>query len=282
MQASVSYDVAMIRHRPTGPLAQYVDQFWYRQGHFPERRKERALPTGCMDLTFNLRDDALRVFGDAEDSVGVSCRNAIVHGAQSRYFVLDARSDVHVVGVHFRPGGGAVLLGFPADALTDQHVALEDLWGERARLLREKLLDAATPGELFEVLEAEFTRTLQRAPLVNPAISFALRGIQSAPAQVRIGALQQATGYGSRRFTTLFERSVGLTPKLYSRIQRMRSLLERVAQSERADWADLAGEFGFYDQPHLVRDFREFSGVTPGEYRPVTPASAMHVQIDRD
>ena len=215
-----------------------------------------------MDLTFNLHDDALRVFAGIEDEpVGVSCRHAMVHGAQSRYFVLDARVDVHVVGVHFRPGGGAVAARHSCDALTDQHVALEDLWGERARLLRESCSKQRRRRDV-RVLEAGVhARTLQRAPLVNPAISFALRGIQSAPAQVRIGALQQATGYGSRRFTALFEHAVGLTPKRFSRIQRMRSLIERVARSADADWADLASEFGYYDQPHLTREFRELSGV---------------------
>jgi AraC-like DNA-binding protein len=271
---------AMLRHRPSGPLSRYVDQFWYRRGRFPERRRERALPTGSMDLTFNLHDDALRVFADADDTVGPSARHALVHGAQSKYFVLDARVDVHVLGVHFRPGGGAVLLGIPADALTDQHVALEDLWGERARVLRERLLDAVEPDRMFAVLEEELMRVLTRAPLVNPAISFALRGIQSSP-QVRIAEIQEATGYGARRFTTLFESTVGLTPKLYSRIQRMRRLVERVAQLDDRDWADLAGEFGYYDQPHLTREFRELTGVTPSEYRQARRGSPLHTEIDR-
>jgi AraC-like DNA-binding protein len=277
-QLAVEYDAAMLRHRPSGPLARYVDQFWYRRGHFPERRRERALPTGSMDLTFNLHDDALRVFRDVDDALGVSARHAIVHGAHSRYFVLDARMDVHVLGVHFRPGGGAVLLGIPANALADRHVALEDLWGARARNLREKLLEAGEPERMFAVLEDEFMRVLTRAPLVHPAISFALRGIQSSP-QVRIAEIQEATGYGARRFTTLFENAVGLTPKLYSRILRMRSLVEAVARSGQVDWAEVAVEFGYYDQPHLTREFREFSGVTPGEYCPSLRGSPLHAEI---
>jgi len=71
-----------------------------------------------------------------------------------------------------------------------------------------------------------------------------------------------------------------LTPKLYSRINRLRSVVERVARGGEVAWADLASEYGYYDQSHLTRDFREFSGVTPGEYRPVAPGTALHMEID--
>ena len=270
----------MLRYRPAAPLAAFIDQFWYARGCDPDRKRQSALPTGSVDLVFNLAADDLRVFANAADQVGMMFDGAVVHGAQSRYFVLDARRDVHVIGVHFRPGGGAGLLGVSAQELTDRHVALSDIWGERAHTLRAQLLEAPTPAAKFALLEYEFLARLRPRPLVHPAISFALRGMQTAPTDVSIARLQTATGYSSRRFTTLFTDAVGLTPKLYSRINRLRSVVERVARGGEVAWADLASEYGYYDQSHLTRDFREFSGVTPGEYRPVGPGAALHMEID--
>lgn len=275
----------MLRYRPTPPLSAFIDQFWYARGYDPDRKRRSALPTGSVDLTFNLASDDLWAFASAADRVGMRFDGAVVHGAQSRYFVLDARRDVHVIGVHFRPGGGAALLGVSAQELTDQHVALSDIWGERARTLREQLLEAPTPAAKFALLEHAMLEQTWRArlrpqTLVHPAISFALRGMQTAPTELRIAQLQSSTGYSPRRFTTLFTAAVGLTPKLYSRINRLRSVVERVARGGEVAWADLASEYGFYDQSHLTRDFREFSGVTPGEYRPVAPGTALHMEID--
>jgi len=270
----------MLRYRPAAPLSAFIDQFWYARGCDPDRKRQSALPTGSVDLTFNLAAADLRVFESAADRVGMVFDGAVVHGAQSKYFVLDARRDVHVIGVHFRPGGGAPLLGVNAQELTDRHVALSDLWGERAQTLRAQLLEAPTPAAKFALLEQEFLERLRPRPLVHPAISFALRGMQTAPTEVRIAQLQVATGYSSRRFTTLFSDAVGLTPKLYSRINRLRSVVERVARGGEVAWADLASEFGYYDQSHLTRDFREFSGVTPGEYRPIAPGTALHMELD--
>jgi AraC-like DNA-binding protein len=269
----------MLRYRPAPPLSSFIDQFWYARGYDPDRKRRSALPTGSVDLAFNLAVDDLKVFASAADRVGTTFDGAVVHGAQSRYFVLDARRDVHVIGVHFRPGCGAALLGVSGQELTDRHIALSDIWGARASTLREELLQAATPAAKFAVLEHAFRTRLRPQRLVHPAISFALRGMQTVPTDLRIAQIQSSTGYSPRRFTTLFTDAVGLTPKLYCRINRLRSVVERVARGGELAWADLAGEFGYYDQSHLTRDFREFSGVTPAEYRPLGPDHALHMEL---
>lgn len=275
----------MLRYRPAPPLSSFIDQLWYARGYDADRKRQSALPTGSIDLTFNLAADDLRVFANAADRVGTSFDGAVVHGAQSRYFVLDARRDVHVIGVHFLPDAGAALLGVGAQELTDRHIALSDIWGARARTLREELREAPTPAAKFAVLEQAMFDQYWRARLrpqrlVHPAISFALRGMRTAPPELRIAQIQEETGYSPRRFTTLLTDAVGLTPKLYSRIDRLRSVVERVAQRGELSWAGLASEYGYYDQSHLTRDFREFSGVTPGAYRPLAPGTALHMEID--
>jgi AraC-like DNA-binding protein len=269
----------MLHHRPTGPLAAWVDRIWYRRDHVLQPKRHSAVPTGSVDLTFNLADGPLRVFTHVDDSEGQSFDGSVVHGAHTKYFVLDARADVDVIGVHFRPGGGAVLLGLPAHELTDRHVGLEDIWGSHARDVRAQLAEAATPEAKLQLLEATLLARLRRATLVHPAISFALRGIRTAPDDVRIGALQRETGYSARRFTTLFARDVGLTPKMYSRIQRLRRVVEQVAGAGDVDWAAIASDHGYYDQSHLTRDFREFTGHTPASYRPISAQNAFHMVL---
>lgn len=267
------------RYIPPAPLSAYVDSFWYRRGYAPQRRRERALPGGTVDVTFNLHDDRIRMFRDDVDQDGLTVNGAIAHGAQSRYFVLDARKDVHVVGVHFRPGGG-VLLGLPASELRDQHVSLEDLWGLEARLVREQLLAAGEPQAMFKILERELLRRLKLPLLVHPAISFALRKLDAKAAPVRIEVIQHATGYGERRFATLFTHIVGLPPKLYSRVQRLTRVVGQIAEG-RCELAQIALDNGYYDQPHLNREFRQFTGVTPGTYRQVPGRDPLHAEVDR-
>ncbi|HET9447158.1 MAG TPA: DUF6597 domain-containing transcriptional factor, partial [Steroidobacteraceae bacterium] len=132
----MQFVMQMLRYRPAAPLSAFIDQFWCVRGCDPDRKRQGALPTGSVDLTFDLAADDLQVFANAADRVGMICDGAVVHGAQSKYFVLDARKDIHVIGVHFRPGGGAGLLAVNAQELTDRHIALSDIWGQRAHTLR--------------------------------------------------------------------------------------------------------------------------------------------------
>src|SRR5690606_31275343 len=74
---------------PRAPLSSYVACMWFRRGAIPNRRRELSMPTGNVDLVINLLADRIRVYESPTDSAGIVCGGSIVHGAQSRAFVLD-------------------------------------------------------------------------------------------------------------------------------------------------------------------------------------------------
>jgi transcriptional regulator GlxA family with amidase domain len=69
-----------------------------------------------------------------------------------------------------------------------------------------------------------------------------------------------------KKLIRLFSEQIGYTPKLYLRVLRFQRLLDKVWDAHEVDWAPMAAAHGYCDQPHLIRDFREFSGFTPSEY----------------
>src|SRR3546814_13902548 len=54
-----------------------------------------------------------------------------------------------------------------------------------------------------------------------------------------------------------------MSPKRYARLQRFRRLVAQVHRDRTVDWAGVAVDRGFHDQPHLVHEFRAFAGLTP-------------------
>jgi AraC-like DNA-binding protein len=234
------------------------------------------MPTGSVDLVINLREDRIRVFENPDDAAGVCSNGAVVHGAQSRSFVLDALQRVDFVGVHFRPGGGC-LLGLPAQHLADRHVSLVDIWGVRAIRLREQLLECRIPQQLFASLERELLQQMYAARLVRPAISFALRAFAQGGSVQRIGVLHEDSGYSERQFRTLFTQAVGLPPKAFARVQRLTSALHELAQAKES-LASIAAASGYYDQAHFAHELRELAGVSPSEYKPMA-RSPLHMEV---
>jgi AraC-like DNA-binding protein len=267
--------------RPAAPLDAFVERFWYFGGYAAPYSRERALPTGTVELVFNLGDARMRVFRDDADFTGQHFRDAVVCGPQSGYFVLDTSTPANVAGVHFRPGGATPFLGVPATDCTDRHVELADIWGSAgAHDLCERVRAARSPEAMFDLVERALLARLRRPLLMHPAVEHGLRALNRAPEIARIAEVQHDSGYSSKRFIGLFAEAVGLTPKLYCRIQRFQAAIGRAARGGPIEWAMVAADGGFYDQPHLNREFRNFAGVTPGAYRPVAPDRPSHIAIE--
>lgn len=261
-----------------GELARYIDCLWWFDGGGREYARERALPTGTAELVFALSDEPVRVFRDDGDQHGERFAGSLVLGPQTGYFVLDTSRRIPVVGVHFRPGGAAPFLDAPAGEFTDRALGLEDVWGGQARETGEQLREAGSVEEQFRIVEGVLLERLRRRLDPHPAVMHALRVFGVSPDVARVAAVRVEAGYGAKRFIQLFRDGVGLAPKRFCRIARFQQVIERLARGGRVEWARVAADSGYYDQPHLNREFRLFAGVPPGDYRPVA-GRINHVAI---
>jgi len=263
-------------YRPRQPLGEFVDCFW----HFHGRRatRELALPTGTTELVINLRQNEMRIYSDVSDPRGQDFRGAVISGTQTRYFVLGASAELSILGVHFRPGGAAALLGMPLSELTDRHVSLEQVLGAQGRTLREQILNAESTARAFQLLERALIACLQ-SRCVHPAVAFALRRFTDHPTVGVVGEVTAAPGYSAKRFIRLFTDHVGVSPKRFCRILRLQAVIKRLASAAPVEWAEVALDGGYYDQSHLIHDFRAMTGLTPTQYRPVDSDSPNHVAI---
>ncbi len=271
----------LLRRTPRPPLSRYVECLWYAASYSVPHTLEKVLPTGAADLVIRLDDDPIRVFDD-QGQCRFEFDNAVIHGAQSRPLVIETKAQSSVIGIHFCPAGAAAFLSVRFGELTNIVVAAEDVWGRQLNELREQLLEAGSPPAMFDVLEA----ALLMRRLTDPSHSLqtilhALDEFVRSPTDARVRDVGDATGYSPKRFIRLFENHVGLTPKVFCRVLRFQAVLEQVVARRAVHWAKVALDCGYYDQSHLIRDFREFSGICPSQYRPVEPDRRNHIALDR-
>lgn len=260
MSANVASPPMIYRVFPPPPrLARHVECIWYlRKRADASAPPDRILPDGCMELIFNLRTP----FAQA-DAAGRFLRQppAMLVGQISRFVLLQPAADIEVLAVRFKPAGAHAFFPLDLDEFTDRYVALEQFdrgWCE----LAQRIGDAPTLAARVRIIEAGLLRHFDADPHRSARMATAIDWLQTAEAPPAIDAVAQAIGVSARQLERMFRREVGLTPKHFARLARFRRMLGVL---DRADpqWADLAARAGYSDQPHLVREFREFAGLAP-------------------
>jgi AraC-like DNA-binding protein len=246
------------------PLSKFVDNFWLYEGNVAGQKFERILPTGTLELVFNLSKNELR-FYDTERLENCSrVSGAVVSGAQGRSFT--PAPEGFIIGVHFKPGGAFPFIGLPAGDLADIHVDLETLWGPLAARLRERLCETRTSTERFLLLEKALLSRLGHDVEQHYAVSAAMEMFGKNQARTTVRNVAKYIGLSQRRFIQVFKAEVGITPKLFSRLQRFQQSRSLIQKNPSPNWAALAFDLGYFDQSHFIREFLEFSGFSPTDY----------------
>ena len=257
-------------HIPCEPLRHFISLMWFGDDYVVPHSLERVLPTGEMSLIINLWENRTRVYDAGDTRRFKTFDGSIVAGAYSAFTVIDTDEQRSTAGVVFRPGGSFPFLGLPAGELQDSNASLAELWGRQAASdLREQLLAAQSPEAKFKILERTFLSRID-APLepAHPAVSFAVASFRNRP-QRPISSVTDQIGLSDRRFIQLFSQQVGLTPKLFCRVQRFQQVLRNItslAANSGIDWPQIALTCGYFDQAHFIHDFRAFSGINPTTY----------------
>jgi AraC-like DNA-binding protein len=217
-----------------------------------------VLPDGCIDVVLGFS-------GRADEP-----ESAMAVGTMTRALVLDAGTSPECfVGVRFRPGKASAFLSVPASELTDLRVPIDELWRDAVDV-RDALAVSADAVERVRALERVLAaRVSPDAVAAHHDVDEAIRRIVEAGGSLGITRLAPALGVTRQHLARRFAQLVGVSPKTFARVVRLGRVIERARAApagEAINWSALALELGFYDQAHLVDEFRELTGVSPAAW----------------
>jgi AraC-like DNA-binding protein len=241
---------------PSRKFAAHIECFWIHRSPEPVR-DYRVLPDGCSDLIFEQ---------PARDYGGL----AIV-GTMTRLQAFDIPARHSTFGVRFRPAMAARLLRVPGSVAVDQSIPLADVWKSAVvRGLLDHLAESRSPNDQIARLEAALGDPAPLDPIEN-----AIALLTESHGQISVEDVADSAGLSARQFRRICFDRTGLSPKRLARVLRFRHAVTHAAKNRR-DWADVALVCGYYDQAHLINEFRELSGLSPAQFSsvvisPLTP-----------
>lgn len=235
------------------PLARDVECLWTLAGSGVPV-PTTVFPDGCIELIVHLGER----FSWRD---GVQPEAFVVGQLSAPLTLLPART-FETWAARFRPAGARAVLGDGLAALGDRVVPLEDVVGRAAsRELVDGLRLAADRREAFAAwLASRIRRPASPATRAAVALLMEHRGV------FRIDSLAREIGWSERRLERRFAAEVGCSPRRLARAMRFQHFVQRLDDGK-GDWAGLAWDCGFFDQAHLIREVRAFTGTTPTRVR---------------
>ncbi|HXB99725.1 MAG TPA: AraC family transcriptional regulator [Terriglobales bacterium] len=192
---------------------------------------------------------------------------SVVAGVQTRMFSRVLEGQSQVFGIKFKPGGFRPFLKFATSKLADRVVAAESILGKDVNALESILLSSGEENEKVEAANAFFRARMPKPDAVIEGVGRIVERILEERDIKTVDDLVDRTGIGKRSLQRMFNEYVGVSPKWVIRRYRLHELVERFNSNDEPRWADLALELGYFDQAHLINDFRSITGYSPTEYQ---------------
>ncbi|MGH9972222.1 MAG: DUF6597 domain-containing transcriptional factor [Pyrinomonadaceae bacterium] len=259
---------------PSTGLARYLECLWFVSDTDPSAAtpvREKVLPDGCLEWIFHLGAPFQRWTQAGQWEMQP---RSFVVGELTQFLLLQPGGHVEIMGVRFRPGGAYRFLPLSLDTITDNTISTGEIWGREGLDIEDAVFEAGSDARRQQLVEEFLLRRLAMTAAYRPRFEAAIGAIIRSRGQARVLEVAEHVEWSPRQLEREFRVSVGLSPKALARIIRFQNLLRLVGEGALREWASLALEVGYADQPHMVREFREFSGQSPSE-RQITPSGEL-------
>jgi AraC-like DNA-binding protein len=242
--------------------------------------RQVTMPFGGVVLILSFGDPLLmrHPAGDGDPEV----RNSFIAGLHDSHGIIESAGVSHGIQVDLTPLGAHLLTGLPMHLLANRALDLDDVFGAEGGELVEGLAEVTSWAARFAVLDAFIQgRIAESRP--PSGVLWAYRTLSRTAGSASIGSLADSLGYSRKHLITQFREHVGLPPKTFARILRFDRAVQTLRRTSEPDLTRVAVDCGYFDQAHFNKEFREFSGMTPGEFvaRRVLPFGGAIEPIDR-
>lgn len=243
-------------------LSPYIKHYLFLESGGDPHKKLRLFSDGNTGMVFLLNEGHLSI----NDSQQLP--SSFLYGQISHFQDLALLTQTSFVIIVFQPDGLYKLLGIAAHALKDQIIAAQDILGQSSIDLYHALLPVQQTVERVHILNNFLYKlTAQRRPSEQALLPTVLQHITALQGLVTVGQMVRYSGYTERQIERIFAEQVGMSPKKFGNIVQFHSFLKLLRdKSAETNLTTISHKSGYFDQSHLIRAFKKYTGITPTEY----------------
>ena len=227
--------------------------------------RRREVPICAFPLIINF-GAPFRLYDPARPVDGPRMLGTFAAGMYDSYVIVESSGDSCCIQVNFTPVGARLFFQLPLSELSNRSLGLDELYGDHAWRVVEALAEGGDWDRRFDLLDALIAERIAKARSPRGEIQWAWRKLQETNGKLEIGDLAEELGWSHKHLIAQFRDQLGTPPKRLGRVLRFQRAIERIGACDAPRWVELALDCGYFDQSHMIREFRELAGCTPEEF----------------
>lgn len=249
---------------PNNDLATLVKCYWTLDS--PKEKtpqKNTIVPDGCMKMIFHYGDPYKRYI---ENGNIVTLPRCFLIGQLTQPIEVEPVGETGTFFICFHPYGFLPFSTLPIKEMENTAVPLDKLFGREGLEFGRQILNAKSTSERIALSETFLLNRLVNAETIDRIVTSTVDVIFTSNGQLSVGQLSKRSNINRRQLVRKFSEAIGLSPKQLSKTIRLQAILKVLLNSEITSLVDLAYQGEYYDQAHFIKDFKEFTGLTPKEF----------------
>ncbi|MES2780938.1 MAG: helix-turn-helix domain-containing protein [Bacteroidota bacterium] len=249
---------------PSTDLLPFIKCYWTLEALKELKpEKQRIVPDGCIEMIFQLGDVYKQYTTEGLFTVQPRC---FVFGQITQSLEIEPTGRTRIFAIRFHPDGFKPFATLPLASMENRAVPLEELFGTEGQQLETTMLATLNLQEQIETIESFFRNRLQTPHAIDLIARESVSILLALQGQLSVGALSETVNVHRRQLERKFADVIGLSPKQLAKMIRLQTTLKLLADNPNTSFTTLAQEGQYYDQAHFIKDFKEFTGMTPKQF----------------
>lgn len=251
-------------YEPNIELTEFVKRYWTLDGEKENiPLKNTIVPDGTMKLIFHYGDTYKHHSQNGEITILPKC---FLIGQLTNPYVIEPVGVTGSFVVQFYPNGFLPFTSIPIKEMENTAVPLDILFGEDGIKLGNQILNANSTSERIQIVEVFLFKQLADRKNIDNIVKSTIETIFNRNGQFSVNEFSENNNINRRQLARKFSSAIGLSPKQLAKTIRIQTTLKVLLNEEITSLTDLAYENEYFDQAHFIKEFKEFTGLTPKEF----------------